>query len=307
MHCFDKINQQSKVLTEIAYFEDTIDTKYVSENYTLARNSWRKDTLKKVSSEVKNEFSKLIYKEIKYVVTNNEVLNAIALGNVTCQDFKNFVVQHYFSADWFTDLLMRGEALLREMGHKELADEFGYNYEDEMGIANGVQVFKNSHESWRQDYCQAIGINIKGEKPIDSTIANHRNPLKILIAEKNGYFLTGMLAATEIYLVKEFQKIQAGRDKLFPEVFVITEKCSPEVVTYKKKNRKYIDDHIKHDALHYVDILGPALTIVEEAKAHNGIVNGYDIAGQIKAGIKAVTHAKEALYVGFKELILAGE
>ncbi|MDJ0737482.1 MAG: hypothetical protein QNJ47_26020 [Nostocaceae cyanobacterium] len=102
---------------------------------------------------------------------------------------------------------MRGQTLLYNQGHKELAEEFRYNYEDEMGIDNGIQVFENSHESWRQNYCRAIDINIKGEKPMDSTIANHRNPLKKLILEKNGYFLAGMLAATEIYLVKEFQKI----------------------------------------------------------------------------------------------------
>ncbi|WP_392535040.1 hypothetical protein [Nostoc sp. C117] len=307
MHSFQITEESSNIFTEIADFEENIDSNYVSDNYTFARNSWRKDTFKKISSEIKNDFSRFIYKEIKEVVTNNPVLNAIAQANVNRQEFKNFVVQHYFSADWFIELLMHGETLLCKLGHEELADEFRYNYEDEMGIANGVQVFENSHESWRQDYCQAISIDLKSEKPMDSTIGNHREPLKKLIIEKNGYFLAGMLAATEIYLVKEFQKIQLGRDKLFPEVFIITEKCSLEVVNKKKKNRKYIDDHIKHDALHYADILGPALTIVEKAKANNGIVNGYHVAEEIKAGIQAVTHAKEEFYIGLKDLILPGK
>jgi len=296
-------NEPLKELMEIASFENSVDTNYVSKNYTFARNNLRKDTFNKISSEIKNEFSKLIHQEIKDAVNNNEVLNAISLGNVTCKDFKNFVVQHSFSANWFPELLVRGKNLLLEMGHKELADEFRYNYEEEMGIANGIQVFENSHESWRQEYYQAIGIDIKTEKPTDSTIVNHRDPIKALIVEKNGYFLAGMLAATEIYIVKEFQKIQDGRDKLFPEVFVITDKCSPEIVTHKNKVRKYIDDHIKHDVLHYVDILGPALILVEEAKTNNGNMNGYNVAEEIKSGIKTIARARKSFYIGLKNLI----
>lgn len=47
--------------------------------------------------------------------------------------------------------------------------------------------------------------------------------------------------------------------------------------------------------------------IVEKAKANNGIVNGYNVAEEIKAGIQAVTRTKEGFYVGLEDLILQGK
>lgn len=214
----------------------------------------------------------------KQMKLNNAFLTFLQKGKLSKENWIKFGIQRYLAAIPFTYLLRSTIKKAKKANDHTLARAIQDNLNDELGIdQNGLKSKDASHETWRKNFYSAIGIDstmLKKKKARKGTTTYNRTLRSII---KDGTLLesAGALLALEATFPIEFQKIKSGRDKTFPEKFIERVSDSKIEKERKKKARKYIDDHIMHDAKkHYPDILHALVDYASDPRSLSEIERG---------------------------------
>lgn len=215
----------------------------------------------------------------------NPVLDAIENGELTQNEWREFAKQRYLAALHFEELLEAGIKKAQEMQDQKLAEVLAENLRDEQGVdEQGQPKEDGSHEKWRQDFYNALGLDghaLSTAEPLEGT-KKYDETLKKLIDSADGLTVAGALLMQEYSIVREFIRIQKGRDRAFPAQFEYSDTDTDEQCRQKEAARLYIDDHIKHDAgSHYPDLLH-AISKYSADESLAKIKNGMDVINEAK-------------------------
>ncbi len=235
-------------------------------------------------------------KEITERIINNPVLDAIEKGEPTQDEWREFAKQRYLAARHFEELLKAGIKKAQEIGDQELVEALSSNLRDEEGInAQGQPLQTGSHEKWRQDFYNALGLDghalasaesLEGTKEYDTT-------LKQLIDNEDALTVSGALLIQEYSIPEEFKRIKVGRDLTFPAQFVTTDTDSHEQRRQKGFARLYIDHHIAHDATsHYPDL----------ERAISKYAADPESLAKIMRGMEIISAAKQKFYQSLEQI-----
>ncbi len=266
----------------------------------------RAKTAETSTEEISQELS-IVYQlgghAAKEIVGKTKVLEAIANGSVTKEQFREFALQRNLAAQSFEELLTAGIATATKANDKKLAAVLQANLNDEMGIdAHGQKHPDQAHETWRKDFYTALGITedeLKTAEPLKGT-KDYCEAIKALIEERNYVKIAAVIFALEFSIPMEFRKIAEGRDKIFPEIFTIQENEIPAEMIEKVRAkvmgvRQYLDDHIQHDTKSHATDLAAALSqyVSTRTSFKEGIYNG----------INAVIDAKQKFYKSLEQAL----
>lgn len=215
------------------------------------------------------------------LIIEQPTLVAIQTGALTQEQWIFFAKQRFLAAEAFETLLETGKAHADTANDILLAQVLEKNLNDERGIIDGTLQTERAHSTWRRDFYRAIGVSEQAVQTATPTVGTkaYIQTLTSLIQDADYLKIAGAVLAIEGSLSSEFQKLQAGRDKTFPNL--------------NAKARLYIDDHILHDASsHYPDLL----------KALDRYIESKDTAKRIHEGITQITNAKTSFYRALENL-----
>lgn len=251
-------------------------------------------------SRIENEergFLRTLVKDSVREIQRIPFLNTVEAGKLSKQQWRDFAVQRYLSATLFIELLKAGTVKAYEVGEEEVAAILDRNWRDELGISDkGEQNTERAHALWRHDFYEAIGVrqeDLQTAVPLEGT-AEYFRIVRNIIDRGDFAFIAGGILQTEATLPVEFRKLQIGRDKTFPEVFLGQPDDTPEKVSARSRAKLYLDDHIVHDARdHYPQLLGSLEKVSVDC----------EVATRIGAGIDRMRHAKRLFYESIEESI----
>jgi len=229
-------------------------------------------------------------------IINNPVLEAVENGNLTQDEWREFAKQRYLAARHFEELLKAGIQKAQEIGDQELVEALSSNLRDEEGInAQGQPLQTGSHEKWRQDFYNALGLDdhaLSSAEPFEGTVA-YDSTLRQLIDKEDVHTVAGALLIQEYSIPEEFKHIQVGRDRTFPAEFVIKEGDTREQRRQKGFARLYIDHHIAHDATsHYPDL----------ERAISKYAADPESLAKIMKGMEIIRTAKQKFYESLRQI-----
>ena len=233
-------------------------------------------------------------KDITKQMIDNPILAMIEVGIFTVEEWRAFAVQRYLAACYFEELLKAGIKKAKMCGEIEIMTALAANLRDEEGIdEKGNFLPTGSHEKWRQDFYNALGLDnqlLAAAVPLVETV-EYSAALKDLIDNQELFVIVGAILLLEYSIPEEFKRLQIGRDKVFPDQFVLQSSDSIEDRKRKGHARLYIDHHILHDAnSHYPDL---EQAIVKSIKNSESLE-------QILAGMEIIKSAKQKFYNGCK-------
>ena len=223
-------------------------------------------------------------------IVDHPVLDAIEEGDMTQNQWREFAEQRYLASQHFEALLEAGMAAAQEDGNDALYEALASNLRDEQGISTSGEPFSTGpHEKWRKDFYNALGIddsNLESAEASQGT-TEYDQTLQQLIEEGDVDRIAGALLLLEYSIPEEFKRLKEGRDRTFPDEFVIADDDSEDVRKQKRLARLYIDHHIAHDAQsHYPDL--------EKAVAH--LLNQSKKKKKMSEGMQAIRAAKKGFY-----------
>lgn len=224
-------------------------------------------------------------------VRNDELVHRLRDCCVSRDEYRLFAAQRAYIATNFVHLLRRGVILAEEAGDASLAEALRANLDDELGIdESGVARAELHHGKWKADYLRSLGLeaDLEGFPLLTGTKANVQAFLDL---EERGslYEIAGAILSLENIIPLEYRAAVTARNHLFPEVFCDFEEDSPAVAAAKFKARRYMDDHIVHDAKsHFPDLLTALSAHHADSKAIE----------QAKRGVAIVNHYRKQFYRG---------
>lgn len=202
-------------------------------------------------------------------------LQRAKVAQVPPEIWPRFARERYQMSQHFIPLL---EAMIAQGKNSAPFAEIGravqMNFDDEMGISDPAA---GSHESWRIDYYGGLNITrpqLTGPGPdeLPGTRA-YRETLKSLIDSGDYLAMAGCLLALEVTIPHEYTFLLHGLEKQYPEKFDI----SAGVTEEKIKARRYLADHIHHDAAHHAkDLFIALIPFADDAAALQSIRSGAD-------------------------------
>jgi len=212
----------------------------------------------------------------------NAVLAAMRVAQLTPEQWRVWAIQRYKIGRSFDDLLAAGAERAAPI-NPALSQAFADNLRDECGIdAQGKIHPEQAHETWRQNFYHALGIEtaqVAAAKNFVGTRVYQQMMARLCAKGSDPLVMAGALLFLEHSIPHEFKRVQAGRDKTFPALFVVTENDAPKVRWRKELACHYIDDHIRHDAkAHYPDLRRALACHVGDAAAMGRIKQGVDLA-----------------------------
>ena len=230
-------------------------------------------------------------------IVDTPLLTVIERGELPRNIWRLFAEQRYLASRNFEALLEAGVKKSRACGYEQLAKALEENLADERGVdEHGDKRPFGSHEQWRRDYYNALGINnemLARTQPREGT--KHYDDTLLGLTEKDALVISGGLLLLELSIPKEFEKIRKGRDTTFREEFVILSSDDQEQRARKKKASRYINDHIAHDAAsHYPDLENAVITYAREPLHVAHVIQG----------IQRIADAKEVFYRKLGEILL---
>ena len=196
-------------------------------------------------------------------------------GTVSPDLWPRFARERYQMSQYFVPLL---EAMIMQGKDKPEFAEIGrvvqMNFNDEMGTSDPAA---GSHESWRLDYYQALGVtrdHLHGPGPAELTGTRaYRETLKALIDRGDYLAMAGALLALEVTIPHEYTFLLHGLEKQYPQHFDI----SAGATENKVKVRRYLVDHIHHDAAHHAkDLFYALIPYAENTAALQSLQYGAD-------------------------------
>lgn len=226
-------------------------------------------------------------------ITSAQILSYLESGDASPDVWRAFGVQRALAAVPFEELLKAG--IQKAETHPQIQRALQQNLNDEIGVTASGQVANElSHATWRKDFYTALGISedeLMSAAPHPAT-TEYFNRLRE-VENENCFVISGAILAFEFSIPLEFKKMQTGRNKTFPEIFVAADSDSPEVRESKLRACKYIDDHIVHDAqAHYPDLLKAIEASIDTEEQLQDVLRGARAITMTKANfLNAMFHA----------------
>lgn len=236
---------------------------------------------------------------VNSIAKENPVLAAMAEGKLSQDQMKKFILQRHLAAVPFERLLQRAIQGAREEHDDDVAEVLEQNLKDERGVGSyGVYDPGLSHASWREDFSAALGLHpqdLEEAAPEPGTI-EYLNAIEELIAEGDYVKMAGAIYALERSIPAEFHRILAGVEKVFPQEFRFSQEWTPEELVAGvrgrvERARRYLVDHIHHDAASHAPDLEEALT---------DHMSAYALFHAIHGGIDTIIAAKKKFYQGIE-------
>lgn len=219
----------------------------------------------------------------------SKILQLIQSGMFSREQWKIFAIQRYIASLSFETSLRIAVGKAKESTDKELFLVFEMNLHDELGIdENGIQHKERMHETWRKDFYKAMEITEEElARAIPSLKTMHYQEMFQEFVQKDILTLTGAFLFLEYSLPREFEYLQAGRDKSWRENFVEDSTDPVHVKVEKARARIFLDDHISHDRTqHYPALLHALHKYLSCASCFERIVDG----------IQKIKEAKKVFY-----------
>jgi hypothetical protein len=199
-------------------------------------------------------------------------------GEVDTEEFKRFTAQRLLMAEGFSDLLNSGMSCAESVHYDALHDVLEANYDDEMGIIRNEGSVREekirfdherSHTTQRADYARALGIT---QRRRDISTGIYCGSIQTLVDRGHPIEIAGAVLFVEYLVPREFAILKAQRDRLFPEKLLDRPEDDDAVKSEKERARRYLDDHIHHDAAeHYPVLLKAARHPRTDKSLHYGI------------------------------------
>jgi len=230
-------------------------------------------------------------------IVDTPLLTVIERGELPRNIWRLFAEQRYLASRNFELLLEAGVKKSRTEGYEQLAEALEGNLADERGVdEQGNKHPFGSHEQWRRDYYNALGItnDMLSRAQLRDGTKHYDDTLQQLI-EEDAFAISGGLLLLELSIPKEFERIRKGRDTTFRDEFVILSSDDQEQRARKKKASRYINDHIAHDAAsHYPDLENAVITYAREPLQVAHVIQG----------IQRIADAKEVFYRKLGEFLM---
>ncbi len=223
------------------------------------------------------------------------------LQRATCGDLGHamwlrWARERYHASQYF---IMMCEAIVTaardELHDERLAAVVAENVHDEKGT-NGKN--EGAHEDWRINFYNALGTMPEILKaptpPLMTSTEFYPATLRRLIEEKDVFALIGALLFLEVTLPHEFTLLLNGLEREFPEKFSIAPHDGGETPD-KLKARKYLADHIYHDAAHHAkDLFHALIPYAQDTGIH----------ARLDTGCAAIMEAKRRFYRDLEALAM---
>ena len=221
------------------------------------------------------------------------LLKQMANKKVKLQQFLFFSIERARIANNFVFLLENAIDKAERESLESLALSLRRNLSDENGEdISGNCDLTQSHSIWRLNYLSALGFTAESlaSPPMLQATRQHLDVMTSF-EERSIFTIAGAILVLELIIPLEYSSVKRSRDFLFPELFVKSDKDSPQETIVKEQNARYIDDHIVHDSQkHYPDLL-KALSAFESNKA---------AMEKITSSIKKVCMARLEFYRGIE-------
>jgi len=223
---------------------------------------------------------KYVFGRTRSLVKSNQVIRRLSRKGLSREQYLLFAAQRGSIATNFNSLLDRGVELAKQIGDSKLEDALQSNLNDELGYNSEGRINPDlAHKKWKIDYLAALGIaaDHPNFKPLKAT-KSHVDTFLALEEGGNVFNIAGALLYSENIIPVEYRAATNSRDYLFPEIFCITDRDSDVQVLNKEKARRYMDDHILHDAQsHFPDLLRALETYESDVDVFQDIKKGVDL------------------------------
>lgn len=205
--------------------------------------------------------------------------------------------ERYRIAQYFIPMCEAIVDVARRMGDETIAAVVEDNIRDEKGLNDPAA---GSHESWRIDFYAALGADagvLQADAPplLEGTRAFSAVAAQ-LKSDGDPFVMIGALWFLEVTIPHEYKFLLRGLELGFPKTFSIAEEdggATPE----KLKTRRYLDDHIYHDAAHHAKDLYLALARYADDAA---------VLAHLRQGCEIMLAAKCRFYEDLETIALAG-
>jgi hypothetical protein len=220
------------------------------------------------------------------LTVGNPVLDAVEKGELSIEQWQEFIRQRHLAAINFEGLLESGKRKAYELGDEELEEVLAANLRDERGLNSVGQKLKiGPHSKWRKDFHEALGVDsssLETTSPSAGT-QEYNAAIRGLIDSENVLTVAGALLFQEYSIPHEFERIQIGRDITFPSLFVVEPDDTTAQRRAKLASRLYLDHHIAHDAnLHFPALMESIHKYVHVQGSLRDILNGIFIVSEAK-------------------------
>ncbi len=232
-----------------------------------------------------------VISENKSVVRDDPVVLALLRKELNKAQYKLYAAQRAYVASNFLRLVDKAAHLARALGDEELAAALQANANDEIGMgADGKIHYELNHRQWKTTYLRAIDIDadIDGFPLLPGTRA-HVDAFLEIEAGGTVFSMAGAVLSLENIIPLEYRAAVSSRDHLFPEIFCVDAGDSPAARANKQSARRYLDDHIVHDANSHFPMLLHALVKYEDDPA---------AVAEIRQGIDLVNSYRKRFYQG---------
>jgi hypothetical protein len=189
----------------------------------------------------------------------------------------------------FEALLMGSAELSGRAGFEPLALALGKNLDEEQGVYGGEVKPAEVHSLWRDRFAKRLKDVLVGhgasreqfQAPIQSgteAYLQYLFYLKAQLEQGQLFEAAGALCVLEGIIRDEYALVARGLDVHFPEI--------------EEADRRYIDDHARHDELHY------RWLVAGLERALDASADPDEAYGQIVFGAEKMTTAKKAFFTG---------
>ncbi len=189
--------------------------------------------------------------------------------------------ERYRIAQYFIPLCQAIVTAARDTLHDEtIAAVVEDNIRDEKGLNDPAA---GSHESWRLDFYRALGADAADAPPLLDGTRMFSETAAQLQAAGDAFYMIGALWFLEATIPHEYTFLLTGLEIEFPEIFSVADGMTPE----KFRARRYLDDHIYHDAAHHAKDLYLALARYADDAG---------VLARLRHGCDAMLAAKQKFY-----------
>ncbi|HEX7643214.1 MAG TPA: iron-containing redox enzyme family protein [Burkholderiaceae bacterium] len=232
-----------------------------------------------------------VISENKAVVRNDPVVLALMRKQVNARQYRLYAAQRAAVANNFVRLVLKTADAARSRGDADLAAALDANADDELGRgSDGVARAEHNHRNWKLAYLNALGIDTEApDFPLLDETRAHADAFLELEAEAGMLRMAGALLSLENIIPLEYRAAIQSRDHLFPQLFCITPEDGEEARLGKAAARRYLDDHVVHDANEHFPQLLHALEKYQDDPA---------AMEEIKSGIDFVNRHRKSFYEG---------
>ncbi len=237
------------------------------------------------------ELTAIVRRAVDYLIFQNTPLLWLGQNKITPEHWRELGRERYFIAQTFELLLRAAIKQSKKVGDKKLFWALDWNLRDEIGMdTRGVIRKQLAHRTWREDFYYAISITptmLRKESTLES-VKQYNRIVSDLIKENDLLVMCGALLALEATIPLEFLYLKASRDATFPKIFLLHKTDSAKIRKQKIKNRRYIDDHIIHDAdMHYPTLLRALEPYAKNKKSRARIARGARVISRARKNFYA--------------------